>query len=110
MNAELFTRIVVSIVTIVMSLIGAYVIPLIKAKIGEVEMNKLLDFALKCVKWANQTIPKEEWERKKAEVMDKVIDFMDKNLKISLSVEQVDAIIEAFVIDCKDTKKTTTKK
>ena len=73
--------------------------------------NKFLRFVMQMVEWANQTIPAEEWERKKQEVYERVLAYAEQNNSIGFTEEQIDAIIEAFVIECKkDVKKTTTKK
>lgn len=101
MNSETLTQIILGCILIVSALIGSYGIPYIQTLIDKVETNKLYDFIQKAVDWANQTIPPEEWARKKEEVMSLCMDYMLNHLKINLSQEQVDVIIEAFVREAK---------
>jgi len=101
MNSEIFTQIVVTLIMIIGAIISSYVIPYLQSKFQASELDKLMDFAKKSVEWANQTIPAEEWERKKKEVMNLVIDYMEDNLKIKLSVKDINVIIEALVNEAK---------
>lgn len=109
MKTEIFMAIAKCAMTVLGIVITGYVIPFIKsvikpyieAKIGEIEGKKLIAFIEDAVEWANQTIPKDECERRKAEVMDKVLRFMNTNLAIELTVEDIDTLIEAFVKKCK---------
>lgn len=101
MNSNAFVNIALGLILIVGALVSTYVIPFLNAKVGEVELNKLISFAKNCVLWANQTIPEEEYKRKKREVLVKVIDFAKANLNIDITEEQIDTIIEALVIECK---------
>lgn len=101
MNSEVFVDITVALITILGVIVSSYVVPYIQSKFHETEMSKLVDFARKSVEWANQTIPVDQWKRKKTEVMNLVIAFMDEHLKINLSEEQLDVIIEALVNEAK---------
>lgn len=101
MNSEIFTQIVVTLIMIIGAIISSYVIPYLQSKFQASELDKLMDFAKKSVEWANQTIPAEEWERKKKEVMNLVIDYMEKNLKIKLSTKDINVIVEALVNEAK---------
>jgi len=109
MKTEIFIEVMKCIMSVLGIIITAYVIPFIKtvikpyieSKIGEIETNRLIDFIEDAVEWANQTIPADEWERKKSEVMSKVIKFMEDEVKITLSLDDIDTIVEAFVKRCK---------
>lgn len=101
MNSELFVQIVVVLIMLVGVIVSSYVIPFIQSKTQGTELEKLYVYAKKAVEWANQTIPQEEWKRKKVEVMTLVIAYMDEHLKIKLSVEQIDVIVEALVNEAK---------
>lgn len=101
MNSELFVQIMIVLIMFVGTVIGSYLIPYLSGKLQETELQKLNDFAKKAVEWANQTIPAEEWKRKKAEVMALVIAYMNEHLKVSLTEEQIDVIVEALVNEAK---------
>lgn len=101
MNSEIFTQIIVTLIMIIGAVVSSYVIPYLTSKVQSNELDKLMDFAKKSVEWANQTIPPDQWERKKNEVMNLVIDYMEKNLKIKLSTRDIDVIIEALVNEAK---------
>lgn len=101
MNSEIFTQIIVVLIMIIGSVVSSYLIPYLSSKFQASELDKLMDFAKKSVEWANQTIPPDQWERKKNEVMNLVIDYMEKNLKIKLSTKDIDVIVEALVNEAK---------
>lgn len=101
MNHELFTQIIVVLIMFVGMVLSSYVIPWLSSKTQGTELAKLYEYAKSAVEWANQTIPKEEWERKKTEVMALVINYMTENLKIKLSDKDIDVIIEALVNEAK---------
>lgn len=101
MNSEIFTQIIVTLIMIIGAVVSSYVIPYLTSKVQSNELDKLMDFAKKSVEWANQTIPPDQWEKKKKEVMNLVIDYMEKNLKINLSTRDIDVIVEALVNEAK---------
>lgn len=101
MSSELFVKLIVSLIGIISALVSAYVIPYLKAKVDSTLMADLISFVEKCVKWANQTIPEEEWKRKKNEVTALVEDYAKEHLHFDLTEEQIDAIIEAIVYSVK---------
>lgn len=102
MNSELLTVLIKGIVMAIFAIISAYVVPYLNAKIEGTKMEDFMSYVEKCVKWANQTIPKEEWERKKEEVTNLVTTFANAKLHLDLSEEQIDAIIEAAVYTVKE--------
>lgn len=97
MNAEIFTQIVLAVITIVGALVSAYVIPFIKSKMTQSDMQRLVEFVKIAVRCANQIFTPEQWERKKEYVLNLVKEFIEANLKIKLTDEQIDAIIEGIV-------------
>ena len=97
MNGELFTQIILGILTIVGALVSAYVIPFIKTKITDADMQRLIEFAKIAVRCANQIFTPEQWEQKKEYVLGLVKEFIETNLKITLTDEQINAIIEGLV-------------
>lgn len=110
MSSEAITQIILGLILIVGAVIGSYGIPLFKAMVEKLETNRLFDFILKAVEWANQTIPAEEWERKKVEVMQKCVDFARNKIHIAFTDEEIETIMEAFVIEVKNAKEKAKKK
>ena len=102
MNSEIISKLLELVVTVLCLIVTTYVVPYIQTKIKGTKMEDFLTYVEKCVKWANQTIPAEEWQRKKAEVTVMVKDFANDTLKLELSDSQIDAIIEAAVYTVKE--------
>lgn len=97
MNSQLFTQLVVGIILIIGSIVSAYVVPWLKVKVDTTKMADFISFVEKVVRWANQTIPAEEWERKKKEVTARVISYVERHSGLELTDDDIDAIIEAIV-------------
>lgn len=101
MNNQTFTQLLIGIITFMGALVSAYVIPWLKTKVQTTQMADLIGFVEKCVKWANQTIPEDEWKRKKYEVMQKVEEYLNKHTGLELTESDLDAIVEAIVYSVK---------
>lgn len=96
MNPELITKLVEAIVTVVIVIISAYVIPWLKNKVGEDKYATIIEFAEIVVRSAEKIYTPEQWQEKKQYAVNLVIEKA-KNLGIDLSVEEVNAIIEGAV-------------
>ncbi len=105
MNGEIFTQIVLAIITIIGALVSAYVVPFIKTKITDADMQRLMEFVKIAVRCANQIFTPEQWEQKKQYVLNLVKEFIETNLKIALTDEQINAIIEGIVNEIKSIDK-----
>ena len=115
MTTEQIFEIINAIVKVAGILFAVYIAPNLKEILVTVAKyvneSKFLKFVLQMVQWANQTIPAEEWERKKKEVYDRVLEYVAQHNGLDFTEEQIDAIIEAFVIEVKENnKKKVTKK
>lgn len=97
MNEQIFTQLVCGIITIIGALISAYLIPWLKVKVDTTKMADFISFVENVVRWANQTIPAEEWERKKEEVTQRVVSYVERHSGLELTDDDIDAIIEAVV-------------
>ena len=96
MNPELITKLVEAIVTVVIVIISAYVIPWLKNRVGEDKYTTIIEFAEIVVRSAEKIYTSEQWQEKKQYAINLVIEKA-KNLGIDLSVEEVNAIIEGAV-------------
>lgn len=101
MDGEVFVKITLSVISIVSALITAFVIPYIKNKIGIEKLDQINYYAEKAVKCAEQIFTPDEWKEKKAYVMKFVYDICVKTLKIDISYEQLDTIVEGIVYQVK---------
>ena len=100
MDGELFTKIILALITIISGIVSAYVIPFLKSKIKEQDMNRLLTIVEKAIKCAEQVYTPEQWEQKKIYVTNYVKSWLG-TLNISITNEQLDAIIEGIVFEVK---------
>lgn len=96
MSPDLITKIVEAIVTVLLALVSAYVIPWLKAKIGTDKYNTLVDFAMIVVRSAEKIYTPEQWEEKKAYAVQIVTD-KSAELGLKITTEQINAIIEGCV-------------
>lgn len=96
MSTDLITKIVEAVLTIVLALVSAYVIPWIKTKIGQDKMDQLNRFIELAVRAAEQLYTPEEWEQKKKYVLQLAAGEIQQ-LGLGLTEEQLDAIIEGIV-------------
>lgn len=113
MTTEQIFEIINAIVKVAGILFAVYIAPNLKeimtVVVKYINNSKFLNFVVQMVRWANQTIPAEEWERKKEEVYVKVIEYVSQHDGIDFTPAQIDAIIEAFVNEVKENKVKATK-
>lgn len=96
-NEQLFVQVVSAVITIVFSLISAYVIPWLKAKISKDQietLNYYLELAVKC---ANQIYTEEQWQEKKQYVTNYIVDVINNKLSLTLTEQDIDTLIEGMV-------------
>ena len=96
MNTDLITKIVELLLTIIIMLLSAYVIPWIKTRIGAEKMKQLEQFCEAAVRAAEQLYTPDQWKQKKEYVLQLVTDKIT-SLGIGLNEAEVDAIIEGVV-------------
>lgn len=101
MTPEVFTKIMTAIFSILGILISTYLIPYIKSKMTAQDIEKLIAYAKIAVRCANQIYTPEQWEEKKEYVVKMVQEFMEKNLHIALTEDQIHTIIEGLVNEVK---------
>ena len=101
MSSELFMRLVTCIVTIVIILISTYVIPWLKVKCGAENMNIVMGYIAYAVRCAEQIYTPDEWKEKKAFVMEYMLNIINNVVKIDMTVEQLDVLIEGMVNEVK---------
>ena len=97
MTNELFVKIVSAVITIIVALVSAYVIPAIKAHITQKDMETIIKYVKIAIMCADQIFTPEQWEEKKEWVKEYIVKVVDEKLHIKLTDADIEAIIEAFV-------------
>lgn len=96
MNPELITKLVEAIVTVVVVLISAYVIPWLKGKIGEDKYNQIkyyIEYAVRCA----EQIYKEDQSKEKKEYVMSYITHKLNDIGITMTEEDISVLIESTV-------------
>lgn len=83
------------------TVISSYLIPFVKSKISAQELEKLSGFILMAVRAAEQIYSSDQNQQKKKYVTEYIKGLIGTKLKIDLSDEQLDAIIEGTVNEVK---------
>lgn len=107
MTSELFMKIVAAIITIVVALTSAYVVPWLKIKIGGQNFDVVTKYIYLAVKAAEQIFTVEQWAEKKQYVVNYINNIV-KSLGITITAEQIDALIEGAVNDIKKQREVNT--
>lgn len=101
MTNELFVKVCISIITILSALITTFVIPFIKSKISQQNLDKLIEYTKIAVRCAEQIYTPEQWKEKKQYVMDYLLSFVNYRLNIKIKEEDLDVIVEGIVNEVK---------
>lgn len=96
MTTEMITKITELMITVIVMLVSAYVIPWLKTKIESDKLEKLKVFCEQAVRSAEQLYSSEEWKQKKAYVLSLISEQIEK-MGLGLNEAEVDAIIEGIV-------------
>lgn len=96
MTPEMITKITESVLTVVVLLVSAYVIPWLKTKIKSDKLDQLKIFCEQAVRSAEQMFLPEQSEEKKQYVLNLINEQVAK-LGLGLDEAEVNAIIEGIV-------------
>ena len=96
MTTEMISKITECVITVIVLLVSAYVIPYLKNKIGTDKMQLLEQFVEAAVRAAEQLYKPEEWKLKKDYVTQLVTERAN-SLGIGLDEAEIDAVIEGIV-------------
>ncbi|MBQ6318180.1 MAG: hypothetical protein IJI23_00120 [Lachnospiraceae bacterium] len=114
MTPETITKVTELLITAIILVVSAHVIPYLRNKIGaekmqllETSMNLLVSFVEETVRAAEQLYKPEEWKLKKDYVTKLVIEKAN-NLGTGLNEAEIDAIIEGIVNFVKHNKNNRT--
>ena len=96
MSPELITELTKAVVTVILILVSAYVIPWLKNKVGEDKYATVVEYAEIVVRSAEKIYTPDEWERKK----DYAVHLLNKKVEsmgLVISEQEINAIIEGAV-------------
>ena len=96
MNTELITKLVEAVVTVVIVLISAYVIPWLKGKIGDDKYALIVEFAEIVVRSAEKLYTPDEWAQKKRYAVE-MVQKKAEEIGITITADEINAIIEGAV-------------
>lgn len=97
MNNELFLSIVGAVLTIIVTWVTTVVIPWIKSKMNQTQLEKLdyyLNLAVRC---ANQIYTPEQYVAKKTYVTRYITEIVNTKLGLDLDSHDIDILIEGVV-------------
>lgn len=96
MSPEMITEVTKAVITVVLVILSAYVIPWVKSRIGEDKYETVLDFAEIVVRSAEKMFTPEEWAQKKAYAVN-MLQNKAKELGLVINEKEINAIIEGAV-------------
>lgn len=97
-------ELIVRLLAVVVSVIITFIVkPLIDSKFSAQEQQKLEDYIKLGIRCAEQIYTPEEWAEKKAFVLNYISNILADNelVKIELTPEQIDVLIEGMVQEIK---------
>ena len=103
MSPDLISELTKAIVSVVLILISAYLVPWLKTYIGDAKYQQILDMAETAVQAAEKKYTVEEWAQKKAYVVN-MVSRKAKDIGIEIEEKEIDAIVEGMVYAIKDKK------
>lgn len=96
MNENLF-KIIIALIPIIGTIITGFVVPLLKAKLGNEKLTTISTWATYAVKCAEMIfVGEKQGEEKKQYVVNFLVDIFNKK-KIVITEEQLNVLIEAAV-------------
>lgn len=96
MSPEIMTELTKAIISVVLILITAYVIPWLKNNVGDDKYAALVEFAEIVVRSAEKIYTSEEWAQKKAYAVN-MLEKKAKEVGLNLNEKEINAIIEGAV-------------
>lgn len=101
MSTDLFIKLVSGLVSIIIAIVSAYLVPYLQSKYTVEQLDNVSRYIEIMVKCAEQIYTPEQWAQKKEYVMQMVLDYVNNNLRTNLNERQLDALIEGIVNDVK---------
>lgn len=99
MNNEVFLKIIGAIITIAVTLITGYLIPWLKSKINQTQLEKIDYYVRLAVRCADQIYTEDQWAQKKIYVTNYITDVCNKTFNLTLTEKDINVLIEGAVND-----------
>lgn len=96
MSPDLITGLTKAIISVVLILVSAYVIPWLKSYVGQNKYDMVVEFAEIVVRSAEKMYTPEEWAQKKAYAVN-MLSKKAKELGLEIGEKEINAIIEGAV-------------
>jgi hypothetical protein len=96
MSPEMITGLTKAIISVVLILVSAYVIPWLKSYVGQNKYDMVIEFAEIVVRSAEKMYTPEEWAQKKAYAVN-MLSKKAKELGLEIGEKEINAIIEGAV-------------
>lgn len=101
MTNDLFIRLIGAVITIVTTIITAYVIPWLKTKTTDTQLEQIKKYIELAVRCAEQVYSPEQWAIKKEFVFNYITDIINEKFSITLDYTDIDLLIEGIVNEVK---------
>lgn len=101
MNLETFQKIVELVVTLIVLIVSTYVVPYIKSKSKQTDIDTLKELIACGVRCAEMYFDTKDGKAKKQYVLDYVKSLIGSVVKVEITDEQLDTIIEGVVQEVK---------
>jgi len=102
MTNEHFLQIISGVITILMALVSAYVIPWLKSRIDDVQLQQINSYIELAVRCANQIYTPEQWQEKKRYVTSYITELINDKFSLTLNSVDIDTLIEGKVNEVKN--------
>ena len=96
MSPAMISELTKAIISVILILISAYVIPWLKNKVGEDKYATIIEFAEIVVRSAEKIYTQEEWAQKKAYAVN-MVSKKAQELGFDINEKEINAIVEGAV-------------
>lgn len=97
----ILVKFLIAFFALILTAVSSYIMQYLRAKLTDSELDRLIKFIKIAVKCAEQIYTPEEWKRKKTYVLEQVEGFLNDRIKIKLTAEQINLLIEGVVNEVK---------
>jgi len=101
MTEKLFVEIALAVISIISALVSAYFVPYLRSRFSAEQLAIFERYVERAVRCAEQIFTPEEWEQKKEYVLEYSKGIINNLVKINLTDEQINTIIEGIVNEVK---------
>ena len=89
-------QVIQALLTLILAVISAYVIPWIKSRVNQEKLDKIQQYAEYAVRYAEQVYSTEQFKEKKEYVFNYILDKVN-TIGIKMNEKDVDILVEGIV-------------